>query len=199
VRSAWAATVLLVTLACAPTRAQDPPTAVATFASGCFWCTESDFEHVPGVVESVSGYIGGAGAEPTYQTVSAGGTGYAEAVQLRYDPSKVSYGQLLEVFWHGTDPLDAGGQFCDRGDQYRSAIFFHDEAQKAEALESRQSLTESGRFEQPIVTAISAAGTFYPAEGYHQDYYRKNPVRYKLYRYGCGRDQRLAELWGESH
>ena len=153
---------------------------------------------MPGVVEAVSGYIGGAGADPTYQTVSAGGTGHAEAVQLRYDPAVVSYERLLEVFWHGADPLDGGGQFCDRGDQYRSAIFVHSEAQKTAALQSKQTLTQSGRFGQPIVTEITVATTFYPAEDYHQDYYKKNPVRYKLYRYGCGRDQRLAELWGAS-
>jgi peptide-methionine (S)-S-oxide reductase len=193
------AALLLVALSPAAAGAQPAPTAVATFASGCFWCTESDFEHVPGVVEAVSGYIGGTGPEPTYQTVSAGGTGYAEAVQLRYDPARVSFAQLLEVFWRGTDPVDGGGQFCDRGDQYRSAIFVHDEAQRAAALQSREMLAQSGRLGQPIVTEIASATTFYPAEAYHQDYYKKNPVRYKLYRYGCGRDRRLAELWGADH
>lgn len=183
----------------APADAQQGATAVATFASGCFWCTESDFEHVPGVVAAVSGYIGGAAPNPTYEAVSAGGTGHAEAVQLRYDPAMVSYEQLLEVFWRNTDPLDGGGQFCDRGDQYRSAIFVHDDAQKAAAVQSKEAFAQSKRFDQPIVTSISDATIFYPAEAYHQDYYKNNPIRYKLYRYGCGRDQRLAELWGASH
>ena len=192
---------LLAGLAVMPALAQESPpsaageTAVATFASGCFWCTESDFEKVPGVVEAVSGYIGGTDPDPTYQEVSAGGTGHAEAVQLRYDPEIVSYEQLLDVYWHNVDFLDAGGQFCDRGDQYRSAIFVHDEAQKQAALESKKELEMAGRFDRPVVTQISEAGAFHPAEDYHQDYYKKNPIRYKFYRYNCGRDQRLAELW----
>ena len=192
---------LLASLAAMPALAQEASpgaaggTAVATFASGCFWCTESDFEKVPGVVEAVSGYIGGSDPDPTYQEVSAGGTGHAEAVQLRYDPKVVSYEQLLDVYWHNVDFLDAGGQFCDRGDQYRSAVFVHDEAQNAAALESKKKLEMTGRFDRPVVTQISEAGTFHPAEDYHQDYYKKNPIRYKFYRYNCGRDQRLAELW----
>ena len=150
---------------------------------------------MPGVVEAVSGYIGGIDPDPTYQEVSAGGTGHAEAVQLRYDPEVVSYEQLLEVYWHNVDFLDAGGQFCDRGDQYRSVIFVHDEAQKRAALQSKGKLEEEGRFDRPVITQINEAGTFHPAEEYHQDYYKKNPIRYKFYRYTCGRDQRLAELW----
>jgi peptide-methionine (S)-S-oxide reductase len=194
------AAALLAGLAVLPTAAQESfpktdGTAVAIFASGCFWCTESDFEKVPGVVEAVSGYIGGTDPDPTYQEVSAGGTGHVEAVRLRYDPKVVTYDELLDVYWHNVDFLDAGGQFCDRGDQYRSAIFVLDETQKQAALESKRELELSGRYDSPVVTKIVEAGTFHPAEDYHQDYYKKNPLRYKFYRYGCGRDARLAELW----
>jgi peptide-methionine (S)-S-oxide reductase len=149
------------------------------------------------VIATTSGYIGGSKADPTYEEVSAGGTGHAEAVEVTYDPAKVSYERLLEVFWHNVDPLDAGGQFCDRGDQYRTGIFVHDEEQRRLAEASKQALVASGRFNQPIVTEIESAGPFYPAEDYHQDYYEKNPIRYKFYRWNCGRDQRLAELWSE--
>jgi peptide-methionine (S)-S-oxide reductase len=194
------AAALLAGLAVLPTAAQESfpktdGTAVAIFASGCFWCTESDFEKVPGVVEAVSGYIGGTDPDPTYQEVSAGRTGHVEAVRLRYDPKVVTYDELLDVYWHNVDFLDAGGQFCDRGDQYRSAIFVLDETQKQAALESKRELELSGRYDSPVVTKIVEAGTFHPAEDYHQDYYKKNPLRYKFYRYGCGRDARLAELW----
>jgi len=171
--------------------------ALATFAGGCFWCMEPPYDKLDGVLATTSGYTGGDKADPTYQEVSAGGTGHAEAVQITYDPAKVSYQELLEVFWRNVDPLDAGGQFCDRGDQYRTAIFVHDATQRGLAEDSKQALVDSGRFEQPIVTEIVAAGPFYPAEDYHQDYYEKNPLRYKFYRWNCGRDQRLAELWGE--
>ena len=171
--------------------------AVATFAGGCFWCMEPPYDKLDGVLATTSGYVGGDKVDPTYQEVSAGGTGHAEAVQVTYDPSKVSYETLLDVFWRNVDPLDAGGQFCDRGDQYRTAIFVHDEEQRQLAEKSKQALEDSGRFEQPIVTEIVAAGPFYPAEDYHQDYYEKNPLRYKFYRWNCGRDQRLAEVWGE--
>jgi peptide-methionine (S)-S-oxide reductase len=171
--------------------------ALATFAGGCFWCMEPPYDKLDGVLATTSGYTGGDQADPTYQEVSAGGTGHAEAVQITYDPAKVSYQKLLEVFWRNVDPLDAGGQFCDRGDQYRTAIFVHDETQRQLAEDSKQALVDSGRFEQPIVTEVVAAGPFYPAEEYHQDYYEKNPLRYKFYRWNCGRDQRLAELWGE--
>jgi peptide-methionine (S)-S-oxide reductase len=171
--------------------------AVATFAGGCFWCMEPPYDKLDGVLATISGYAGGTTVDPTYREVSSGGTGHAEVVQITYDPARVTYEQLLEVFWHNVDPLDAGGQFCDRGSQYRTGIFIHDEEQRRLAEASKQALTESGRFEQPIVTEIEEAGPFYPAEDYHQDYYEKNPVRYKFYRWNCGRDQRLAELWGE--
>ena len=171
--------------------------ALATFAGGCFWCMEPPYDKLDGVLSTISGYTGGSKADPTYREVSAGGTGHAEVVQITYDPAKVSYEQLLEVFWRNVDPLDAGGQFCDRGDQYRTGIFVHDEEQRRLAEESKQALENSGRFEQPIVTEIEEAGPFYPAEDYHQDYYEKNPLRYKFYRWNCGRDARLAELWGE--
>jgi peptide-methionine (S)-S-oxide reductase len=171
--------------------------AVATFAGGCFWCMEPPYDKLDGVLATTSGYTGGDKADPTYQEVSAGGTGHAEAVQVTYDPAKVSYEELLEVFWRNVDPLDAGGQFCDRGDQYRTAIFVHGEEQRRLAEASKQALVESRRFEQPIVTEIVEAGPFYPAEDYHQDYYEKNPIRYNFYRWNCGRDARLEQLWGE--
>jgi methionine-S-sulfoxide reductase len=200
-RLALRTAALMAGLAVLPAAAQESSpgsndgTAVAIFASGCFWCTESDFEKVPGVVEAVSGYIGGTDPDPTYREVSAGGTGHAEAVRLRYDPDVVTYEELLDVYWRNVDFLDAGGQFCDRGDQYRSAIFVRDEAQKRAALESKRELERSGRYGGPVVTQVVEGGTFHPAEDYHQDYYKKNPLRYKFYRYGCGRDARLAELW----
>jgi peptide-methionine (S)-S-oxide reductase len=171
--------------------------AVATFAGGCFWCMEPPYDKLDGVLATISGYTGGSKVDPTYKEVSAGGTGHTEAVRITYDPSKVTYEQLLEVFWQNVDPLDAGGQFCDRGDQYRTGIFAHDDEQRRLAEASKQALVGSRRFEQPIVTEIVAAGAFYPAEDYHQDYYEKNPIRYKFYRWNCGRDQRLAELWGD--
>ncbi len=168
----------------------------ATFAGGCFWCVESDFEKVDGVVEAVSGYTGGQEPDPTYQEVSAGGTGHAEAVQVRYDPDKITYKELLDVFWRHVDPTDAGGQFVDRGSQYRPAIFYHDEEQKRIAEESKAELDKSGRFSKPIATEIVPLSEFYSAEEYHQDYYDKNPLRYKLYRYGSGRDQFINSTWG---
>ncbi len=168
----------------------------ATFAGGCFWCVESDFEKVDGVVEAVSGYTGGQESDPTYKEVSAGGTDHAEAVQVRYDPVKITYKELLDVFWRQVDPTDAGGQFVDRGSQYRTAIFYHDEEQKRIAEESKAALEKSGRFSKPIVTEIVPLGEFYTAEEYHQDYYDKNPLRYKFYRMGSGRDQFLNRTWG---
>jgi peptide-methionine (S)-S-oxide reductase len=171
--------------------------AIATFAGGCFWCMEPPYDKLDGVLATTSGYTGGDTVDPTYKEVSAGGTGHAEVVQITYDPSKVSYEQLLDVFWRNVDPLDPGGQFCDRGDQYRTGIFVHDEEQRRLAEASKQALKSDGRLEQPIVTEIEEAGPFYPAEDYHQDYYEKNPLRYKFYRWNCGRDQRLAQLWGE--
>lgn len=178
--------------------ADDSGRAEAIFAGGCFWCMEPPFDALDGVLSTTSGYIGGDLANPTYEQVSAGGTGHAEAVKVVYDPQRIDYGDLLDVFWRNVDPLTKDRQFCDRGSQYRSAIFYLDERQRALAEASRRELEASGRFGEPIVTEITAAGTFYPAEEYHQDYYEKNPLRYKFYRYGCGRDQRLQELWGES-
>jgi peptide-methionine (S)-S-oxide reductase len=173
------------------------PTARATFAGGCFWCMEPPFDEVPGVVSTTSGYAGGTVANPTYEEVAAGGTGHAEAVQVVFDPARVSYERLLEVFWRNIDPLDAGGQFCDRGSQYRAAIFYEGEDQKREALASRARLETSGRLPGPIVTGISPLKVFYPAEVYHQDFYQKELRRYFSYRAGCGRDRRLRELWGK--
>jgi peptide-methionine (S)-S-oxide reductase len=170
--------------------------AVATFAGGCFWCMEEVFEEVPGVVSAVSGYSGGIVKNPTYDQVSAGGTGHAEAVRVIYDPDRISYERLLDLFWHNVDPLTPNRQFCDRGDQYRSAIFYRNETQKGLAERSKQAIEESGRFEEPIVTEIVPASEFYEAEEYHQDYYKKNPIRYKFYKWNCGRAQRLEELWG---
>jgi peptide methionine sulfoxide reductase msrA/msrB len=168
----------------------------ATFAGGCFWCVESDFEKVDGVLEAVSGYTGGQKPNPTYNEVSAGQTGHAEAVQVHYDPHKITYRQLLDVFWRHVDPTDGGGQFVDRGSQYRPAIFYHDEEQKRIAEASKAELEKSGRFSKPIVTEIVPLVKFYPAEEYHQDYYSKNPLRYKFYRFGSGRDQYLNSKWG---
>ncbi len=171
-------------------------TAVAIFAGGCFWCMEPPFDQTPGVVATTSGYIGGNVDHPSYAQVSAGGTGHAEAVRIEYNPSQVTYARLLEVFWHNVDPVALDRQFCDRGSQYRSAIFVSSAEQRTLAEESKRKLEASGRFDQPIATQIVNATTFWPAEDYHQDYYEKNPLRYKYYRYNCGRDQRLDQLWG---
>jgi peptide-methionine (S)-S-oxide reductase len=154
------------------------------------------FEALDGVVSVTSGYTGGSKPNPTYEEVSAGGTGHAESVDVVYDPAKITYDKLLDVFWHNVDPTTADGQFCDHGHQYRTAIFYHDETQRRLAEESKQALERSKKLPGPIVTEIVAAGPFYPAEEYHQDYYKKNPVRYRFYRYTCGRDQRLQEIWG---
>jgi peptide-methionine (S)-S-oxide reductase len=170
---------------------------VATFAGGCFWCVESDFDNVPGVVRTISGYTGGALADPTYKQVSAGGTGHREAVQIFYDPQQVGYAMLVEIFWRSVDPTDAGGQFCDRGESYETAIFANSLEQKQQAEVSKRALERSAVLGRPVVTPIEVAGPFYPAEDYHQDYYKKNPLRYKFYRYRCGRDSRIEELWGE--
>jgi len=171
-------------------------TAVATFAGGCFWCMEPPFDKIDGVISTTSGYTGGQKLNPTYEEVSSGGTGHAEAVQIIYDPNTVSYQQLLKIFWRNVDPTTADRQFCDTGRQYRTAIFYHDEEQKRLAEESKAGLEKNKPFNQAIVTEITPASEFYPAEDYHQNYYQKNPVRYKFYRYNCGRDQRLEELWG---
>lgn len=170
----------------------------ATFAGGCFWCVESDFEKVEGVIEVISGYTGGHKEEPTYKEVSSGDTGHLEAVQVLYDPTKITYKELLDIFWRHVDPTDAGGQFVDRGSQYRTTIFYHNDEQKRLAEESRDQLNKSGRFDKPVATEIARVQTFYPAEDYHQDYYKKNPIRYKLYRYNSGRDRFLKKAWGES-
>lgn len=174
-----------------------PSTATAIFASGCFWCTEADFEKVPGVIRAESGYTDGTVANPTYEQVSAGRTGHTEAVRVFYEPSKISYAQLLDVFWRNVDPTVKDAQFCDVGSQYRSGIYYLDESQRNAAEASRKALEQSGRFKQ-IFTEVKPAGTFYVAEEYHQDYYKKNPLRYRYYRNGCGRDARLKELWGAS-
>lgn len=168
----------------------------ATFAGGCFWCMEPPFEKLSGVISVTSGYTGGKTGNPRYEEVSAGGTGHAEAVRILFDPAKVSYAQLLQTFWHNIDPTVSNRQFCDSGSQYRSAIFYHNEQQKKLALQSKAALAKAKSFPQPIVTEITPASRFYPAEEYHQDYYRKNPLRYKYYRHSCGRDKRLKELWG---
>lgn len=170
--------------------------ATATFAGGCFWCMEPPYDELEGVVSTTSGYTGGRTVDPTYEEVSAGGTGHAEAVQVLYDPRKIGYAELLTVYWRNIDPTTPNRQFCDKGSQYRSAIFYHDEEQKRLAEASRDEIERTKPFAEPIVTEIAPARAFYPAESYHQDFYQKNPVRFKLYKFACGRDQRLAELWG---
>jgi len=174
--------------------AAKPKQAVAIFAGGCFWCVESDFDKVPGVLRTTSGYTGGTVKNPTYRQVSAGGTGHAEAVEIVYDPAKVTYQKLLGVYWHSVDPLTKDAQFCDHGRQYRTAIFYTDAEQKRLAEASKK--TVEAHFGKPVYTEIVPARTFYKAEDYHQDYYKKNPIRYKFYRWNCGRDQRLEQIWG---
>ena len=169
----------------------------ATFAGGCFWCMEPPFDKLDGVISTTSGYTGGPEENPTYKQVSAGRTGHAEAVQILYDPGKVSYGKLLDVFWRQINPTTPDRQFVDVGSQYRAAIFYHDDEQRGLAEGSRKVMAESGRFEGPIVIEIVPAGSFWPAENYHQDYYQKNPLRYKFYRFGSGRDQYLEKIWGK--
>jgi len=170
---------------------------VATFAGGCFWCMEPPYDKLPGVKATISGYMGGRTVDPTYEQVTSGRTGHAEVVQVVYDPKLVSYDKLLEVFWVNIDPTVKDRQFCDSGNQYRSGIFYHSDTQRRAAEASRAALEKSKPFREPIVTPVEMAGRFYPAEGYHQDYYTKNPVRYQFYRGGCGRDARLKQLWGE--
>ena len=172
--------------------------AKTTFAAGCFWCVEPPFDKLPGVVSTTSGYTGGHVKDPTYEQVSSGRTGHVEAVEIVYDPTKVTYKALLSAFWLNVDPTDAGGQFCDRGEQYLSAIFYHSEEQRSVAEESKQELDKSKRLPGPVVTEIKPVATFYPAEDYHQDYCNKNPLRYQLYRTGCGRDRVLERLWGKA-
>ena len=189
--------VLTTLLLAASPLASAANTAVATFAGGCFWCMEGPYDKIDGVISTTSGYIGGHKADPTYEEVTTGRTGHTEAVQVVYDPDKVSYEQLLTTFWHNIDPLVENRQFCDVGSQYRSGVFYHDETQRKLAEESKRAL-EVAKFKRELATEIVAATTFYPAEEYHQDYYIKNPLRYKYYRYSCGRDQRLKSLWGDS-
>ena len=180
------------------TFAIDSRTETATFAGGCFWCMEPPYDKLDGVLSTTSGYTGGHQTDPTYKQVSAGTTGHTEAVRIVYDPQKISYQQLLDVFWKNIDPTTPDSQFCDTGSQYRSGIFYHDDTQKQAAEESLRKLKQTKPFPEPVVTEITAAGAFYPAEDYHQDYYQKNPLRYKYYRFACGRDKRLEQLWGDS-
>ncbi|MGL4397836.1 MAG: peptide-methionine (S)-S-oxide reductase MsrA [Hyphomicrobium sp.] len=170
----------------------------ATFASGCFWCSESDFEKVPGVLSVVSGYTGGTTPSPTYEEVGQGDSGHIEAVEITYDPAIVSFKILLDHYWRTTDVVDGGGQFCDRGSQYRPAIFAHGAGQKKLAEDGKAALDKSGVLPKPIAVEIRDATTFTPAEVYHQDYYKKNPLRYRVYRHGCGRDARIQQLWGDA-
>ena len=187
--------MLAATLLLTPAHAQKTDKAI--FAAGCFWCTEEAFEKVPGVVSAVSGYTGGTVKNPSYEQVSSGRTGHAEAVEVTFDPAKVSYEQLLDVFWVNHDPTVTNRQFCDSGTQYRPAIFYLNDEQKRLAEASKAKWDKEKPFKQPILTEITKAGPFYPAEDYHQDYYKKNPVRYKFYTSGCGRYARLDELWGK--
>ena len=177
----------------APAAAQAGPSAQAVFAGGCFWCTESDFDKIPGVLSTTSGYTGGKVANPTYKQVSAGRTGHIEAVRVVYDPSRVSYATLVSRFFRTVDPLDAGGQFCDRGYHYRSAIFVADAQQRRIAAAAKANV--AALLKKPVATLVLPAATFYPAEAYHQDYYKKNPIRYRFYRATCGRDARLKSVW----
>lgn len=176
--------------------ASGAPLEKAVFAGGCFWCMEAPFDQLPGVTSVTSGYTGGHKKNPTYKEVSAGGTGHAEAVQITYDPSRISYPSLLAVFWRNIDPTVSDRQFCDVGNQYRAAIFYRGEEQRAAAQRSKDALEKNRPFREPVVTEIVPAAEFYPAEEYHQHYYKKNPLRYSYYRSGCGRDKRLKELWG---
>jgi peptide-methionine (S)-S-oxide reductase len=193
-KSCFAIGAIVLALGGVAYAAESTGTAKATFAGGCFWCMEPPFDKLDGVLSTISGYTGGTKKNPTYEEVSAGRTGHTEAVEITYDTKKITYSKLLEVFWRNIDPLTPNAQFCDVGNQYRSAIFYHDETQKRFAEESKKALSK--RFREPIVTEIVPASQFYPAEDYHQDYYKKNPIRYKLYTHGCGRERRLEQLWG---
>lgn len=193
--SLWVVPAVILAVSATAQQNEVPKTSIATFAGGCFWCVEADFDKVAGVISTTSGYTGGRTANPSYEEVSRGGTGHAEAVEIVYDPAKLSYEKLLDVFWHNVDPLAKNRQFCDHGDQYRTAIFYHDDKQRSLAEASKAAV--QARFKLPIQTEITAAGPFYKAEEYHQDYYVKNPIRYKFYRFNCGRDARLEELWGK--
>jgi peptide-methionine (S)-S-oxide reductase len=177
--------------------AADATSGKAYFAGGCFWCMEEVFEKVEGVLSATSGYMGGTVSSPTYEEVSAGRTGHTESVEVVYDPAKVSYQKLLDAFWRNVDPITPNAQFCDHGSQYRSAIFFQTDEEKRASDISKQTIEQSRRFKEPIVTQIVMASQFYHAEEYHQDFYKKNPIRYKVYKYNCGRAKRLEELWGK--
>lgn len=199
-----AALALIATAACSepassPSEADQSPEGAETalFAGGCFWCVEQAFDQVAGVTGTVSGYTGGDVPEPTYEQVSAGGTGHYEALKVTYDPDRVGYAELLQTFWHNVDPTDPDGQFCDQGDQYRSAVFVAGARQRRLAEASKKALQEDPEAPAPITTEILDAGPFYPAEAYHQDYYDKNPIRYGFYKHACGRKARLEALWGE--
>ena len=187
--------IVLAVLAAGAAWAQDPAKETAVFAGGCFWCMEEAFDKVPGVLATTSGYTGGQVENPTYQAVSAGGTGHYEAVEVEYDPAKVTYEELLDVFWKNVDPFDPIGQFCDKGDSYKSAVFVANEEERGLAETTKKSIEE--RLKQPVATEILSEQAFYPAEDYHQDYYEKNPARYQYYKWGCGRAQRLEEIWGK--
>ena len=195
----WRVAPLLIAAAflATPCSAGDGETAYATLAAGCFWCIEADLEKVEGVLSVISGYTGGIVANPTYKQVSAGTTGHTEAVRIVFDPRIISFEELLAIFWRNIDPTEADRQFCDVGEQYRAGIFYHDEEQREEAEKSRAVLEQTKPFANPIVTEITAATAFYPAEANHQDYFKKNPILYSIYRKSCGRDRRLEELWGE--
>ncbi|HSF66036.1 MAG TPA: peptide-methionine (S)-S-oxide reductase MsrA [Nitrospiraceae bacterium] len=194
--------LLAMLLAAGPQVYAEQPTATsgtaakAYFAGGCFWCMEEAFEKLDGVLDVVSGYMGGSVKNPSYEQVSAGQTGHAESVEVRYDPAKVTYTQLLEAFWRNVDPITPNAQFCDHGNQYRAAIFYQGEDERRAAEDSKRAIEQSKRFSTPIVTQLTAASEFYPAEEYHQDFYKKNPIRYKYYKFTCGRTQRLESLWG---
>jgi peptide-methionine (S)-S-oxide reductase len=193
-RRRWLQPTLALLFAVFAGAAEAQETAKATFAGGCFWCMEPPFDKLDGVISTTSGYIGGKTENPTYEEVSAGRTGHTEAVEIVYDPRKITYVHLLEVFWRNHDPLTANAQFCDVGSQYRPGIFVHDDAQRRKAEASKQAVAQ--QLQKPVVTEIVAATRFWPAEDYHQDYYKKNPIRYNFYRFSCGRDKRLKEVWG---
>ncbi len=178
--------------------ATPPKLSTATFAMGCFWCGETAFEGRPGVISVVSGYTGGSERNPTYEQVSNHMTSHLEAIRVTFDPARMAYDALLDIFWHSVDPTQGNGQFCDHGDQYRSAVFYHDEAQRLAVAKSKRAIEASGVLRKPIVTLVRPVVTFWPAEEYHQDFWNKNPVRYTTYRLGCGRDRRLAEIWGKA-
>ncbi len=189
--------MVMMTAASPVTAQSSNPFDTATFAAGCFWCMEHPFDEIPGVISTTSGYTGGHQDNPTYQQVSSGSTGHTEAIEIVFDPSLVSYEQLLDVYWRNSDPTTANRQFCDSGSQYRPGIFYHNKTQRMSAERSKQKIIQHKDFEADVITEITPASTFWTAEEYHQNYYLKNPIRYKYYRYNCGRDQRLEQLWGK--